>query len=82
MRRLRRLIGLRLTSERLDVGLARGACFVAGPAVLVVGLQAVGRMASTPGEAINGALAAGTLAVLLVVLGLVVDAPGSQGSSR
>jgi len=82
MHRLTRLVGLRLTSEGLDARVLQAACFVAGPAVLVVGLQAVGRMASTPGEAINGTLAAGSLAVILVVLGLVVDVARRQGSSR
>lgn len=71
MSALLRLAGLRLYSEASVLQLVRLLCFAAAPALLVVALRAVARLAATPGEALMGVLAASAVALLLVVLGLV-----------
>jgi hypothetical protein len=62
----------RLSSERFDVRLGQLLCFAAGPALLVVALVGLGRLALTPGEAFIGVLASLAVALLLVMLGIVL----------
>lgn len=68
----RELAGVRVTSDRLAVQVARLLCFAAAPALLILALRGVVRLAATPGEILLGVLAGGSLALLLVVLGLVL----------
>jgi hypothetical protein len=72
MSRLRRLVDRRVASDALVLRLAQGACFAAGPALLVVALLAVARLAATPGEVLLGVLGGAAAALLLVVLGMVL----------
>ena len=67
-----RVLGMRLSSERFDVRLGQLLCFAAGPALLVVALVGLGRLALTPGEAFIGVLASVAVALLLVILGIVL----------
>src|SRR5262249_27637472 len=67
-----RVVQRRLSSERFDVRLGRLLCFAAGPALLVVALVGLGRLALTPGEAFIGVLASVAVALLLVILGIVL----------
>ena len=68
----RRVLGMRLSSERFDVRLGQLLCFAAGPALLVVALGGFARLALTPGEAFLGVLASVAVALLLVILGIVL----------
>jgi hypothetical protein len=63
---------MRLSSAKFDVRLGQLLCFAAGPALLVVALVGLGRLAVTPGEAFIGVLASVAVALLLVILGIVL----------
>ena len=67
-----RVLEKRLSSERFDVRLGQLLCFAAGPALLVVALGGLARLALTPGEAFLGVLASVAVALLLVILGIVL----------
>ena len=67
-----RVLQMRLSSERFDVRLGQLLCFTAGPALLVVALVGLARLALTPGEAFIGVLASVAVALLLVILGIVL----------
>jgi hypothetical protein len=77
----RRLLGRRVASEDLVVRVAQGACFAAGPALLLVALRAVARLAGTPGEALLGVLAGVVAALLLVLIGLVLPLAARRTSA-
>ena len=68
----RRVLGMRLSSERFDVRLGQLLCFAGCPALLVVALGGLERSALTPGEAVIGVLASVAVALLLVILGIVL----------
>ena len=67
-----RVLEKRLSSARFDVRLGQLLCFAAGPALLVVALVGLGRLALTPSEAFIGVLASVAVALLLVILGIVL----------
>ena len=67
-----RVLHKRLSSEGFDVRLGQLLCFAAGPALLVVALVGLGRLAPTPSEAFIGVLASVAVALLLVILGIVL----------
>jgi len=79
MSRLRRILAQRVTSDATAARLGQFACFVAGPAILVVGLRALPRFAATPGEVFLGVLGSSAVALLLIVMGLVL--PLAQGKA-
>jgi hypothetical protein len=68
----RRIIGMRVSSESLDVQVGRSVCFAAGPALLLVALGGLARLSFTPAEAFLGVLASLAVALLLVILGMVL----------
>lgn len=72
MSRGRRLLDRRVVSDALAVRVAQGACFAAGPALLLISLRASARLAGTPGELLLGVLAGASVALLLVLMGLVL----------
>ena len=72
MSRFGRALGVRLSSGWFDVRLGQLLCFAAGPALLVVALGGLARLALTPGEAFIGVLASLAVALLLVILGIVL----------
>lgn len=78
MSRLRRIAGLRISSEALDTRIAQGACFATAPALLLVAVYAVRRHATTPGEVVVGLLAVTAACLLYVVLGLVLPLARSR----
>ncbi len=61
-----------LTTERKDAQLAQWASFAASGGILVLGLIAAPRMATTSGELLIGVLAVAILSVQLLVAGVVV----------
>lgn len=68
-----------------DAALARFgqfACFIAGPTVMILGLNAVSRLAATPGEVVLGVLGSSSVALLLVLLGLVLPLTVDGARSR
>ena len=67
-----RVLKLRFSSERFDARLGQLLCFTAGPALLVVALVGLARLALTPGEAFIGVLGSVAVALLLVILGIVL----------
>jgi hypothetical protein len=71
-----RVLETRLSWERVDVRLGQLLCFAAAPALLVVALVALGKVALTPGEALIGVLASAAVALLLVILGVVLPLAG------
>ncbi len=54
-----------------DVRIGQYVCYAAGPALLVVALNGIARIAITRMEAILGVLASIAVALLLIVLGIV-----------
>ena len=69
---LKRLVALRVTTDALDIRVGQALCFSAAPALLVVALAGLARLAGSPGEVFLGVLGRLTVALLLVVLGLLV----------
>jgi hypothetical protein len=69
---LRSLLATRITPDSFDRQFASLACFAAGPAVLYFGVRAIERFATTPGEIVIGLLSAGTAALALILIGLVL----------
>jgi len=65
---LRRLGALRLTSDVFDIRVAQALFFLAAPALLVVGLRGLTRLAVTPSELFLGVVGVFNTALLLVVL--------------
>jgi hypothetical protein len=82
MSRFVRVLGVRLSSERFDARLGQLLCFAASPALLVVGLGGLARLALTPGEAFIGVLASLAVALLLVILGIVLPLASKAPPNR
>jgi len=78
----RRVLGMRLSSERFDVRLGQLLCFAACPTLLVVALGGLERSALTPGEAVIGVLASVAVALLLVTLGIVLPLAAKAPPTR
>ncbi len=79
MTRARQVFGRRLASGATVARITQGACFVAGPAILIVSLRILPKFAGSPGEIFLGVLSSSAVALLLVVMGMVLPIP--QGSS-
>jgi len=71
MSRLWRILMWRVGTEASDVHLQRWLCFVAAPTVLVLAGLALSKLTTTAGEAVTGFLAASSVALALVILGIV-----------
>jgi hypothetical protein len=69
---LRRVLGLRISSEGFDLRIGSWACFAAAPALLIVALGGLARLSLTQGEAFLGILASVGVSLLLVILGIVL----------
>ena len=72
MSHLFRWATLRLTSEKWDVQWGQWCSFLVSPLMLVLAMQAVSRFATTTGEMVMGFLAAATVSLLFVMMGLVL----------
>jgi hypothetical protein len=72
MSRIASALSVPVIADSLVVSAARLACFAAGPAVFLLSFRAVARLASTPGEVLLGVLGGTSLALLLVILGLLL----------
>ena len=72
MSTLGRVFGGSIVSEPALGRMLRGVCFLAAPAVLVLGIGKSAALAATPSDAFQGVLLSCCLGVSLVVLGLVV----------
>lgn len=72
MKSLERLMKVRIGSDRLDLRAAQGISFAAGPALLIVAISGLARMARTPAEVLNGVLSAVGTATTFIIMGLVL----------
>jgi hypothetical protein len=77
---LRRVLGMRISSEKFDVRLGQLVCFAASPALLVVALGGLARLSLSSGEAFLGVLTSVAVALLLVILGVILPL-GYKGHS-
>ena len=68
----KRLVAMRVTTDAFDIRVGQALCFVAAPVLLVVALIGLARLAASPGEVFLGVLGSVTVALLLVVLGIVL----------
>ena len=79
---LLRFCSLRLTSFSFDRRLGQYVCFMGAPVLLTFGTKAICRFAVTPWEVAVGLLSSGSVALLLVVIGLLLpseSAPNNAG---
>ena len=60
-----------MTSDRFDRRMCQLACFIAAPMIFTGAVLTLQRFATTPAELLTGVLAAGALAISIVVLGIV-----------
>ncbi|MFO0926697.1 MAG: hypothetical protein U0736_06605 [Gemmataceae bacterium] len=90
MSRLIHLLTAPLTSDRLDRGVVLGVCLAAALALLLVAWQRMAQLPLTPAEALLGILGSLSVALQIVLIGLVVhlaprqvrDAKGSVNDPR
>ena len=80
MRTLRRLLTLRVTSDSNAIRFGQYACYLAAPAVMGTSITAVARFSESPSEVLLGVLGGSSVALLLVILGMVMplSLPGSD----
>jgi hypothetical protein len=71
MSRLLRILRWRVGTEASDARLQQWLCFAAAPTVLVLAANKLAELPLSEGEAVIGWLASATVALLLVILGLV-----------
>lgn len=72
MKTLARLAAMRIGDESVELRLVEWLCYAAGPALLIVAIQALVRANPTPAELLIGILAACAGAIGLVTMGLVL----------
>ncbi len=72
MKTLTRLATMRIGQESVESRLVEWICYAAGPALLIVAIQALARAAPTRVEMLIGILAACGGAIGLVTMGLVL----------
>lgn len=77
---LTRTLRRRLSTDKQDAEFARWSCFVAGVALLPLGLRAATRLSESNGELLVAVLAVLMLATQLIVLGLLV--PRAMGQDE
>jgi hypothetical protein len=72
MPRVAKVLTLRVSRESVDGLIGQVACYAAGVLVLILGLTALPRFATTRFELFVGTIAVSTLAMVCVLMGLVL----------
>ena len=72
MKTLARLAAIRIGDESVELRLVQWICYAAGPALLIIAIQALARANPTRVELLIGILAACGGAIGLVMMGLVL----------
>jgi hypothetical protein len=72
MKPLSRILHLRISSEHVDLRAAQLISFMAGPALLIVAITGLARLARTPAEVLIGVLCAVGTTMTFIIMGLVL----------
>ena len=72
MATLKRILQYRLVSDSVTANLGQYVCFAAAPALFVMAIRGITRMATTQAEILIGVLASSAVALLLVIMGLLL----------
>jgi hypothetical protein len=72
MKSIIQFMGSRLSTDRIDLRIAQGLSFATGPAIMIVAITGLARMARTPAEVLIGVLAATGTGMTFILMGLVL----------
>ncbi len=72
MKSIVQFMGARISTDRIDLRIAQGLSFAAGPAIMIVAITGLARMARTPAEVLIGVLAATGTGMTFILMGLVL----------
>jgi hypothetical protein len=72
MKALAKIINTRFSTERIDLRVAQGISFAAGPGIMIVAISGLARMARTPAEVLIGVLAAVGTGMTFIIMGLIL----------